>query len=305
MKKILTIDGGGIKGVFAASFLANLEQRCEGRIVDYFDLIAGTSTGAIIAAALAVGIPAQDVLNLYMQKADKIFPKHKGISLYKGRYATKPLEEELRAVFGDTLIKDCKTRLVIPAFNLKTTKTRVFKTQHAENLFFDKDLKIVDCLLATTAAPTYFSPYKMEGGTYIDGGVGANNPSMIALVEGISRCGWELSDIRMLSIGGIDETGITNGSEKMGILDALTIQKCFMSAENQYSEYICRILMPKGQYIRINHMVQKNQVALDSVSKEVLECLDTWGYNQAMQHIDLIKKKFLENPKEDVIFYNQ
>ena len=91
MKKILSIDGGGIKGIFAASFLAKLEQTFNIKICEHFDLIAGTSTGAIIGAALAVGIPAQKILEFYLKEGEKIFPKNRGLPILKGKYETKPL----------------------------------------------------------------------------------------------------------------------------------------------------------------------------------------------------------------------
>lgn len=304
MKKILTIDGGGIKGILAASFLAELEKRCGVRICEYFDLIAGTSTGGMIAAGMALGVPAETVLEMYLEKGREIFPKRKLWSLFKGKYDTNPLQQALREVFGEKQIKDCKTRLLIPAYNLENRKVRVFKTPHAEDLYIDKDYKIVDCLLSTTAAPLYFKPYKMNGGVFVDGGIGANNPSLIALVEGITRCGWEVSDICMLSLGSANEPVQTTGGEGMGLLDALKIQKCFMEAESQYADNICKIMLPKDQYVRITQEALRKQVSLDNASEESMRKLQDWGFDLAMNHIDEIKRKFLDKKIEEVTFHN-
>lgn len=304
MKKILSIDGGGIKGIYAASFFAVIEEKCKVSICDYFDLIAGTSTGGIIAAALAYGIPAKNILELYFQEGKNIFPRHRIWSLGSGKYDTYPLKNALEKVFSDVYIKDCKTRLLMPAYNLTTNKVRVFKTPHAPDLYIDKDLKVVDCVLATTAAPLFFVPYAMSGGVFVDGGVGANNPSLIALVEALTRCGWDLSDIALLSIGSTNELGPAKGNEKMGLKDALTVQKCFMNAESQYADNICRIMLCKDQYIRVNQEIMKAQVALDKATVEAMNLLKSWGEDQAMNYIADINKLFLESEKEDVIFYN-
>ena len=304
MKKILTIDGGGIKGIFAASFLAEIEKRCGVEIGCYFDLIAGTSTGAIIAAALANGISAQTVLKLYLEKGEKIFSKTNKVPLFTTKYETEPLQTALEEVFGDSKLNECKTRLVIPAFNLQTGETRVFKTLHSKDLYIDGDLRIVDCLLATTAAPLFFEPHEMHGGIYIDGGVGANNPATIALVEGLTRCGWTKDEIGMLSIGGVNKLSPTDGSEKMGIMDALKIQKCFMYAESQYSHNICNIMLPQGQYQRVDYTPQNGLVSLDDVSEKSKNNLKKWGENQAMKYMNQIKQMFLEEKISKPIFFN-
>ncbi|HHV10273.1 MAG TPA: patatin-like phospholipase family protein [Clostridiales bacterium] len=307
MAKILSIDGGGIKGIFAASLLAEVESKCNVRICDYFDMIAGTSTGGIIASALAIGIPARQILDLYMNKARIIFPEKRGIwrRIMGSKYNTEPLQLELTGIFGDLKIKDCLTRLVMPTYNLENQSVHVFKTPHAEDLLFDKELKIVDCLLATTAAPTYLRPHQMHGGVFIDGGIGANNPSLIAVIEGITRCEWKREDIKVLSIGGINEAdGATNGMERMGAVDAAKILKCFMNAESQYAENISRLLITKDNLVRINYNSFSNQVSIDKTSKNSLILLKDWGMNQAQDNIWKIKNMFLQETKSEFNLYN-
>jgi len=301
MKKILAIDGGGIKGVYAASLLSEIEKLCKGKICDYFDLMAGTSTGAIIAAALSLEVPAQEILKLYLSKGTKIFPKRKW-KMCRGKYNTEPLKEELEKIFTDKRMRDCKTRLLIPSYNLSTDAVQVFKTPHARDLYFDKERRISDILLATTAAPMYFSPYKMRGGTYMDGGVGANNPSLIAYIEGITRCKWCKDEIMILNIGNATSGKNTTGKEKMGLFDFLTTQQCFMSAENQYAANICNLVIGDN-YVRIEDMVKKGEVGLDKVNQESLKKLCDLGINSAQKNYDTIKKKFLSDIKKEVEFY--
>lgn len=301
MKKILAIDGGGIKGVFSVSLLAEIERMCGGNICDYFDLLAGTSTGAIIAAALSIKIPAYDILELYINKGINIFPR-KSWKLFKGKYSTEPLKKELARIFKDKKMKDSNTRLLIPAYNLSTDSVQIFKTPHAKNLYFDKDRKIKEVLLATTAAPMYFSPYKMQGGTYMDGGVGANNPSLVAYIEGITRCGWNKDEIMILNIGNVTSGKNTTGKEKMGLANFLTMQQCFMNAESQYATNICRLLMG-DKYIRIEESAKKGEVQLDKVDQVSLTKLRDLGFNSAQRNYDKIKQEFLSDKKEEVIFY--
>lgn len=296
MKKILAIDGGGIKGTYAASLLAKIEGET-GRICDYFDMLAGTSTGAIIAAALSIKIPAKEILNLYLNKGSVIFPK-KCCKLFAAKYNTEPLKEELKKIFSDKKIADACTKLVIPAYNLSTDSVQVFKTPHANDLLFDKDRKLYEVLLATTAAPVYFSPYKMSGGVYMDGGVGANNPSLIALIEGITRCGWDKEDILILNIGSVNNGKNTTGRERMGLSNFLTIQKCFMNAENQYASNICKLLLGEN-YIRIEENVKKGEVALDNVNKVSLKKMCDLGIDSAQKNVGEIKKIFFSEKKKE------
>lgn len=300
MKKILAIDGGGIKGVYAASFLAEIESLCGGNVCDYFDMLAGTSTGAIIAAALSIKIPARDILELYLNKGKKIFPK-KHWKLFKGKYNTEPLENELKKLFGDKKIVEANTRLLIPTYNLSTDAVQVIKTPHAPDLYYDKNRKIYETLLATTAAPVYFSPYKMRGGVFIDGGVGANNPSLIGLVEGVSRCNWNKEDIMILNIGSVTGGKNTTGKEKMGLLNFITIQECFMNAENQYASNICKLIIG-DRYIRIEENVRPGELALDKVDKFSLRKLSDLGVDSAQKNYDMISKKFLSDQKELLVF---
>ena len=194
-----------------------------------------------------------------------------------------------------------KTRLLIPAYNLETDAVRVFKTPHSGDLFYDKDYTLCDILLATTAAPIYFSPHKMRGGTFIDGGIGANNPSLIALVEGVTRCKWSKNDIVLLNIGSVNTGKNTTGKEKMGLVDFLKIQQSFMNAENQFASNICRLILEEN-YIRVSENVQKGEVGLDNVKKHTLERLKVLGEESAKNNYASLEKKFLLQEKEPVEF---
>ncbi|HLC87978.1 MAG TPA: patatin-like phospholipase family protein, partial [Patescibacteria group bacterium] len=123
-KKILSIDGGGIKGVFPASFLSTVEDSIKGKVSDHFDLIVGTSTGGIIALALGLGFSAKEILEFYEQYGPKIFKGNKFLSFIRqlgyAKYEHKDLKLALINTFGDKKIGQSKNRLVIPSLNLET-----------------------------------------------------------------------------------------------------------------------------------------------------------------------------------------
>jgi uncharacterized protein len=183
--RILSLDGGGIKGVFAAAALARMEEihgRC---IVDHFDLIAGTSTGGI----LAIGIDRGPVIfpsTSLVQKSTALLRQ-----LFHGpKYSHDVLRAELAKVLEDRKFGDASCRLAIPAYDAVANRIYVFKTAHAPGLTNDIRIDAVDVALATSAAPTYFAAASVaKDGRYVDGGVWANNPSLIALVEAVSSLG--------------------------------------------------------------------------------------------------------------------
>mgnify|MGYP000190277967 FL=1 len=170
--KILAIDGGGIKGLYAASLLARIEEKTDKKITDYFDMICGTSTGGLIALGLSNDISAQELSDLYFDKGNKIFP----LSNYRfyrffqrkwqylkqlllwGKFSNENFKKILEETFGDKTIGEANNLLCIPSFNLIKGEPRVFKFPHKEGGFFmDKNIKIIDVALATAAAPTYQS----------------------------------------------------------------------------------------------------------------------------------------------------
>ena len=138
--RILTIDGGGIRGIFPAAYLAEIEKRflSGASIANYFDMVAGTSTGGIIALALAHGLTAQDALKIYTDRGERIFPPRSGIKkwarnfrwLFKPKHNQNTLKNELLEVFGDAVLDEAKTRLVIPSFEGLHGEPFLYKTPH-------------------------------------------------------------------------------------------------------------------------------------------------------------------------------
>lgn len=215
-RRILSIQGGGVNGVFAARLLELTEERLrkEGRVASagaYFDLIAGTSTGGLIALGLAMRLPASQIVDLYRKRSEHVFPHRSRISkvlrYYREKpwYDSSPLISELKRVFGERKLGEASSRILIPTYR-PSHGVRVFKTAHHFNFRNDFRLLAWDIAASTTAAPVFFPPHVMQdGGKHVDGGVWANNPSLLAVAESIHYLGWQRTELDILSISGIQD----------------------------------------------------------------------------------------------------
>jgi uncharacterized protein len=212
---VLSVDGGGIRGVIPAMVLAELEERTGRHTADLFDLIAGTSTGGIIACALTVpgpgGVPrwtANDLVDLYLTEGPRIFHHSIGRQLSSGlglldeKYDARPLEQALDTFLGDAMISDALTDILVTAYDLEHRKPFFFKTDRAK-VVAQHDWPMKAAARATAAAPTYFEPEKLtaDGETFAlcDGGVFAANPAMCAYAEARRR--HPRAEIRLVSLG--------------------------------------------------------------------------------------------------------
>lgn len=222
--RILSLNGGGARGMFTISVLAEIERILASKhpnqdikIGDYFDLITGTSIGGILALGLAAGKSARELESVFFDKANDIFPtRWSPINVFKSlcapRYSSSPLRETVEAMVGaETTFNDLPRRVMIPTVNLSTGKPQFFKTPHDPDYTRDGPLKLIDAALATSAAPTYFAPHYCEDlrAYFADGGLVANNPSYIGLLEVFRdiEFGFSLNhkDIHILNIGTVGE----------------------------------------------------------------------------------------------------
>jgi len=210
--QILSLDGGGIKGIFSAAVLAAVEKDLSVKIVDHFDLIVGTSTGGIIALGLGLGLSPKEIVSFYVQKGPEIFKNvfsTRSILHWTFRkFSQRKLMEALTdpEFFGDKTLGDSTKRLVIPSYNLGEDDVYLFKTPHHERLKRDWKVPAWQVALATSAAPTYFPVSRhVDHQRHIDGGIWANNPTMVGVVEAVSMLDISLDQIRVLSLGTSEE----------------------------------------------------------------------------------------------------
>jgi predicted acylesterase/phospholipase RssA len=182
--KALAIDGGGIRGLIPALVLAEIEHRTGRPIASMVDLIAGTSTGGIIACALArpAPMPAARIAEIYLQDGPKIFERRlaKEISSAAGyideRYDAGALVSSLRSHLGDARLDQATVPVILAVYDLQARAALLLRS--------DRDaVPMVDAAHATSAAPTYFEPVRVGARTLVDGGVFAVNPAVFAYVE--------------------------------------------------------------------------------------------------------------------------
>jgi len=305
--RILSLDGGGIKGLFPATVLAELEQRFLGGqpIAKYFDLVTGTSTGGIIALGLGAGLRASELAELYSQRGAEIFPERSSIrkglqaarNLVHYYYERNVLENILLDVLGAKLLGDSIVRLCIPAFEGRDSEVFVFKTPHHADYKVDRLEPMVKVALATSAAPTFFRPLEHNGYTLVDGGVWANNPLMLAVTEALICFDLERDQIDVLSIGCGDDPYVVSESQlnsggKLAwrdvIFAAMRLQS--LSATNQ-----ARLLLSPASVRRIDPPIQAEPIALNDFRRSLTELIPA---AQAIveQQGDQLAEDFLSAP---------
>ena len=185
---LLSIDGGGIRGIIPLCALVELEKQTGRAARDAFSFMAGTSTGAIIAAGLATGLPAARILELYQELGPKVFQRDwigSLLSLGAFRYRTRPLAEAIRQFTDDVALNDLPIDILLSAMRVSDGHAWYFVRDNPSNARTTGQLTLVDCVTASAAAPTYFEPWEVPGiGACVDGGVGiAGNPIYQACVE--------------------------------------------------------------------------------------------------------------------------
>ena len=187
-RALLSIDGGGIRGIIPLCALIELEKQIGKKAREVFSFIAGTSTGAIITGGLAAGLSAEEILQLYQALGTKVFQFDLPgfvFSLGSFRYRSKPLAEMMRPYFKDVVLNDLPVDVMVTATRVSDGKPWYFVRDNPCNAGVTGKMTLVDCVTASAAAPTYFEPYDVPGvGPSVDGGVGiAGNPIYQACVE--------------------------------------------------------------------------------------------------------------------------
>ncbi|MDE0672745.1 MAG: CBASS cGAMP-activated phospholipase [Caldilineaceae bacterium] len=204
---ILALDGGGIRGVYGAHILAKLENTLGAPIRERFNLIAGTSTGSILAGAASMKIPMEALLGLFESQAHRIFSRRKFsvFACIRSRYSTHSLDRVIGDCLPDVTMGEVPSPLMIASSDISTGGVHVFKSRYLKDLgepyMRDGNVRLRDAILASCAAPTYFDPRQVGQYLLADGGLWANNPTIIAIIEALSKFRHPLDKIRVLSIG--------------------------------------------------------------------------------------------------------
>lgn len=203
---ILSVDGGGFRGVFAAHILKRMEENMGVSWLDQFDMFAGTSTGSIIAGGLACGLNASDICAFYEEHGSRIFKRRLCAwldpwKMLASHYSHKTLSELLHDKIDGITLGQVSRPLIIPAVDIGNGKVHVFKSKYSDGFIRDPEFKVADAILASCSAPTYFDPHLVSHYRLADGGIWANNPSLVAAIDAHYRLGVAFEDIKILSIG--------------------------------------------------------------------------------------------------------
>lgn len=319
--RLLSIDGGGIKGILPAAILAECERRFlkGGSAASYFDMIAGTSTGGIVALGLAAGMRAEEVLQIYLRNGAAIFPvpwtppvpfgnqlrkayqSVRDLAVY--RYDREPLERALRDCFGNRILGSVNRRLNIPAFD-GFNEVNVLKTPHHPDFRLDWQEEIVTIALATSAAPTFFSTYRNGTRHFADGGVWANNPVMVALVDVMACFDVDRHCIDILSLGcGDQDLRMTDGQIKRGgLLQWRTIISSAMHLQSQNALGQAGLLIGRERLFRLTSAPTLTPIALDDFARARDE-LPAQAKRLVEENAERLEQ-FFDTPRAPAAFYH-
>jgi len=290
MVSILSIDGGGIRGIIPASFLIEFEKRTGKPICELFDLIAGTSTGGILAAALTLpdsrGKPkysAEQVRSAYFEHGGAIF--HRSLmrsvttlgGLLRPIYSPHTLEIMLEQYLGSERLHATLTEILVTAYDMTSNTPWFFKTSFAKHHSAPVDDPLMTQVVrATTAAPTYFSPLMMEDHCLIDGGVFACNSALCAYAQARNMYPEE-EEFLVVSLG----TGLQvqnrpcSEINTWGILDwAVPISGVMLNSSSASVDYQMRALVGSKNYVRFQVQLDEDATGMDDASDENMRMLE-------------------------------
>ena len=303
---VLSIDGGGIRGIIPATILTEIEARTGKPISQLFDIVAGTSTGGILALGFVTpkapgstepAYTGTDMIEMYEKYGKLIFPKRlfsNFMRIFRPEYPTSGLESMLEDYFGDTRLKDALSTVVLTSYDIENRMAFFFRSSNAKipRLQSSYDYPMKSAARATSAAPTYFRPAKVPKGVpageywhLIDGGVFANNPAMCAYVEALGVN--PDAEICMVSLG----TGTTapinyaNKADSWGLVGwARPVVTITMEAPGTTVDYQLNRLLSARNYFRIQTRVDEEGAILDNVE------------DANMEHLKELARKTIQDP---------
>ena len=318
MITVLSIDGGGIRGIIPAIMLAELERRMNVPIAELFDVIAGTSTGGIIALMLTIpdksGKPmysAKQVEELYTKLGQRVF-KRSALrtilslgNLLNSKYSSLPLEKMLDIYMEECRLSDALTEIIVPAYETQSASPYFFKSSYARKPWNSSDNPLMSqAAMATCAAPTYFPPYQFsERKCFVDGGIFANNPAVCAYAQAKNSFPHE-REFLVVSIG----TGehhvplLCKNISDWGLIEwARPIFDIAMNAVGSTVNYQLNAMIngvgSKPLYHRFQVRIDEKTSKMDNVRKDNIACIKEYGtqmvqanQNEISKLCDLLKK---------------
>lgn len=297
MNRVLSLDGGGLRGVFTAAVLAKwsdmLGENGGTDLIKHFDLVSGTSTGSFLAIGLGLGLTPHEILEFYKDDGPDIFID----AHWKGsKYDSEKLKEKLQDVLSKRKLAESQCRLVIPTVNALHGKAKVIVTPHHPDRVAHQEISAVDAALASSAAPTYFDEAYVDNGLaktpYLDGGIWANNPVLPAIAEGTGWLDWDIDRIDVLSVGTLaSETDFKNTLGGGKITWAMSVTDLFFAAQESAASMLADQLLTKSRHLRVNQQTP-NEIGLDNV--EAIESMIQRGTEVGANTFASVRSRFLD-----------
>ena len=280
--RILALDGGGLKGTFTAAAIAAWERQTGLRAAEHFDLIAGTSTGGILAIGLGLGLSGDEMLKFYRDRGPVVFPmtrfrarvRHTLRHLIRPKFSQATLLKELEAALykgGQSVkLKQSACRLLIPTYHAIAGASHQFRTPHHQDLTGDAEIEAAHAALATSAAPTFFKAAVIANmvsrSSYFDGGVWANSPVMAAIIEAVCFLGVPLERIDILSVGTTEAPFSAKRQAQAGTAGWIwkkKILELLMDVQQESAIRLASQLVTKPRFLRVNAVTAPGTYKLD------------------------------------------
>lgn len=314
---VLALSGGGYRGLYTATVLAELETALSRPIASHFDLICGTSAGGMLALGVAAEIPARELKALFEEQGSRIFGCRSLLRRLLGFWLTAKhdstgLREVLTERFQGITIGDLKHRVLVPAVNYSTGRGQFFKTPHHPSFELDHRMKVVDVALATAAAPVYFPLARNDRGVFADGGLVGNAPGLFGLHEVKTFLAPKQDAlVRVLAIGTMTIGATVRGGASLdrgfgkwrgGLFDLV------ISAQESSVDYMLRQVLGNN-YFQIDDKATPDQSkdvkALDRVSIGATNTLKDRGNHAAQRALgDPLFQPFRAHQAGAPIFYH-
>lgn len=320
--QVLALSGGGYRGLYTAKILADIEAEINGPIARHFDLIAGTSIGGILALALALEIPAQKMVELFERHGTEIFKRRWSLKgIVRAPYSGDGLKRLLSGddLFGDRVLGSCLHPVIVPSISYTSGMPVLFKTPHHHTFKRDHKHKIVDIAMATSAAPSYFPRYTFDNNQYVDGGLYANAPGLLAVHE--ANCFFQsaIEKIHLMSIGTMSSRFTVDprrnregGTYDWGGLNPSNMPKKLfglsISVQESLSDFMLRHRLTEHRYFHVDDNLTDEKakaVALDKADAPAREALLGSASQRSKACLgDMRFLSFLEHrPTEPRFFY--
>lgn len=292
MFKILCLDGGGSRGYFTAEMIKNIESKYDIKVNEYFDLIVGTSTGALIAGGIGLDIDINEIIDIYLKENNKIFKTSYFKGIFSSKYDINLLKDLIIKKYNNKNFEDVKCKLLITTTNINDNLPITIESWNNYD-----NISLVDAVVASAAAPIYFKPYKINENYYCDGCIWANNPSLVALSYALDKNIFKqkIKNIKILSIGtGVDDISQEFGDKKWGLIDwSKNISTLIMKTNVLSNENICKKILGKN-FLRIN-FISNDRMSISEIPKELLDNTDKI-FDAFSDRLD----KFFKDRKENI-----